>query len=552
MKQPIHFLSYLERSVKNNWDCPALSDYDGDITLSYGEMATQVARLHILFEQCGLQRGDKIALCGRNTAHWAVCFLAATTYEGVAVSILADFQPESIHTLVNHSNAKFLFVGDIVWHSLDAAQMPKLKGIVSMHNFELLTTTSDNLKKGYAKWDSLFAKKYPNGLTAEQISYPTDNLPLPAVINYTSGTTSDPKGVVLSYRSISSNVQFGQDRIPNHAGWSMISMLPLAHMFGLTFEFLYQLAGGCHVYFLSKTPSPQILMKAFAEVHPYMILTVPLVIEKIFKKMVFPVIHKPIMRVLWYIPGINTIIKNKIREKLLTAFGDNLNYLIIGGAALNHEVEKCLKSIRFPYTVGYGMTECAPILGYEDYTNFKIRSCGKIVHRMEVRIDSNDPQNIVGEIQVRGANVMDQYYRNPEATAAIFTKDGWMRTGDLGLLDAEGNIFIRGRIKNVIVGASGQNIYPEEIEDKLNNMPHIIESVVVERENKLVALIYPDMESLKQESTATNKSIEDITENIKVRVNRLLPSFCRISKLEFVEKEFEKTPKRSIKRFMYQ
>ena len=544
-----HFLSYLETSIKQNANCPALSDYDGDLTYTYAQMAEKIARLHVLFSTSGLRKGDKVAICGRNSAHWAISFLAVTSYEAIAVSILPDFQPESIHALVNHSDAKCLFVGPVVWNAIDVNAMPTLGGIISMNQFELLESRTDKLTHAYNNWENAFNEQYPKGFLALEVTYPQNNLDEPALINYTSGTTSDPKGVVLSYRSISSNVQFGQDRIPNKAGWSMISMLPLAHMFGLTFEFVYQLAGGCHVYFLSKTPSPQVLMKAFTDVHPYMILTVPLVIEKIFKKTIFPVIHKPVMRVLWYTPFIKNVIRKKVHEKLMGAFGGELRYLIIGGAALNREVENCLKAIKFPYTVGYGMTECGPILGYEDWDVFEKRSCGKAVHRVEVKIDSEDEQNKVGEILVRGDNVMSGYYKNPEATAAIFTEDGWMRTGDLGVIDAKGNIFIRGRNKSMILGASGQNIYPEEIEDKLNNMPHVIESVVVERNGQLTALIYPDLESFKTETN--HKTIEEQMEQNRLHVNRLLPGFCHIKTTEIVDKEFEKTPKRSIKRFLY-
>jgi long-chain acyl-CoA synthetase len=427
--------------------------------------------------------------------------------------------------------------------------MPQLKSIVSLRNFELIQTKSAAVKQAFAIKDQLFGRHYPNGLQMQDISYPKNNFDDLAVINYTSGTTSAPKGVMLTHRSISSNVEFGQARIPNQVGWNIVSMLPLAHMFGLTFEFLYQLAGGCHVYFLNKTPSPQVLMKAFADTNPYMILTVPLVIEKIFKKTVFPVIHKPVMKVLWYTPGINLVLRNAVRKKLMTAFGGKLRYLIIGGAALNFEVENCLKQIRFPYTVGYGMTECGPLLGYEDWRHFAKASCGKPVHRIELRIDSANPYKEAGEIQVKGDNVMLGYYKNDEATEAAFTQDGWMRTGDLGLLDKRGNIYIKGRSKSMILGSSGQNIYPEEIEDKLNNLPLVVESVVVERDEKLVALVYPDFDAAGGESK--EEAINEIMEQNRLSLNKLLPAFARIMKIELVKKEFEKTPKRSIKRFLY-
>lgn len=549
-KETTHYLSYLERSIKNYCNEPAVSDFDSSYTLTYGELAEKIARLHVLFEQSGIQKGDKIAICGRNSANWAVSFLAISTYEAIAVSILPEFTTESIHALVNHSEAKLLFVGNIVNETIKVENMPNLIGVILMNDFELVHVDNAQLEAAYKKWDADFNAKYPQGFSVDLISYPIDNMNKPAIINYTSGTTSDPKGVILPYRSISSNVQFGQDRIPNQPGWSMVSMLPLAHMFGMTFEFLYQLAGGCHVYFLNKTPSPQVLMKAFAEVHPYMILTVPLVIEKVFKKTVFPVIHKPIIRILWYTPFIKYVIRKKVYTKLMDAFGGRLLHLIIGGAPLNRQVERCLKQIKFPYTVGYGMTECGPILGYEDWRVFKAKSCGKAVHRIELRIDSTNPTKEVGEILVRGENVMEGYYKNPEATKAAFTKDGWMRTGDLGIVDAEGNIFIRGRNKSMILGPSGQNIYPEEIEDKLNILPYVMESVVVERKNMLVALVFPDNEAFKNENTHF-KNMEEQMEHNLVRLNRMLPPFCRLTQIELVDKEFEKTPKRSIKRFMY-
>lgn len=544
-----HYLNFIEHTIKNYWDSPALSDYGTDYNLTYGQMAQKVAALHIMFETAGIKKGDKIALCGRNSANWAVCFMAVTTYEAVAVSILADFSPESVHSLVNHSDAKLFLVGDMVYKNLNPKAMPNLTGIICMQNFEVLNTNNKELVKICKNIDIVFTEKYSDGFGPVDVNYPQDNWDKPALINYTSGTTSDPKGVVLSYKAISSNIQFGQDGIANQPGWSMVSMLPLAHMFGLAFELLYQLAGGCHVYFLGKTPSPQVLMKAFADVHPYMVLTVPLVIEKIFQKAIFPMINKPMVKALWYTPGVNITLRKRVHDGLMNKFGGNLKYLIIGGAALNHDVEKCLKQIGFPYTVGYGMTECGPILGYEHWSEFKERSCGKAVDRMQVAVDSPNQRKIVGEILVKGDNLMTEYYKNPDATKAVFTEDGWLRTGDLGIIDRNGNIFIRGRNKSVIIGASGQNIYPEEIEGKLNNIPGVSESIVVDRAGKLTALIFPDLKAI-QEELAT-KSIDDILENIKLQVNRMIPAFCRLSSVEKVDKEFEKTPKRSIKRFLY-
>lgn len=543
-----HYLQFFQDVVKKYWDEPALTDFDGAVDLTYGKTAEEIARLHLIMDAAGVKKGDKVALCGKNCAHWAVCYLAIASYEAVVVSILPDFSADSVHALVNHSDAKFLFVGENVWKHLDKAKMPALSGILCIHDYSLLASTSKELDKMHKEWDRSFNAKYPDGFTKSDVNYPTDNMDDVTLINYTSGTTSDPKGVMLTNKNISNNVQFGQDRIPNRPGWNMVSMLPLAHMFGLAFEFLYQLAGGCHVFFLSKTPSPQVLMKAFAEVHPYMILTVPLVIEKIFQKNVFPIIKKPVMKVLWYTPGIKSVIRGKVKEKLMQTFGGKLRYLIIGGAALNKEVEACLKELDFCYTVGYGMTECAPLIGYEDWQHFKPRSCGKIIDRMQVMVDSGDPQKVVGELMVKGDCVMKGYYKNPEATASIF-HDGWMRTGDLGVIDKDGNIFIRGRNKSVIIGPSGQNIYPEEIEGKLNNIPGVSESVVVDRSGKLTALVYPDKEALKEE--LATKPIQEIMEEIKVKTNKMLPAFCRIAQIEAVDKEFEKTPKRSIKRFLY-
>ena len=542
-----HLFDYLQATIKRDWNEPAITDYEEKKTDTYGDLATQIARWHVLFKEMGIQKGDKIALCGRNSTYWATCFLATISYEAVAVSILDAFHADSVHYLVKHSDAKLFLVGDQVWKGLDAAAMQQVEAIVCQNGKELYYAKSANTQKAYSNWESLFAAAYPNGFNASNVNYPTANMDNPAVINYTSGSTGDPKGVVLSFRSISSNVEFGQDNIPNKAGWSMVSMLPLAHMFGLTFEFLYQLAGGCHVYFLGRTPSPQVLMKAFSEVNPYMILTVPLVVEKIFKGKIFPAIKKPLVQVLWNIPGISGVIRKKVHQQLMNAFGGNLKYLIIGGAALNHEVEKCLKQIKFPYCVGYGMTECGPLLAYSRWDKFKQRSCGSVVDRMELTIDSLEPTKQVGEILVKGDNLLLGYYKNPEATAAIFTTDGWMRTGDLGILDKQGNVFIRGRNKSMILGPSGQNIYPEEIEDKVNNMPYVVESVLVSRNEKLVALVYPDFKAME----ADKKDPAAEMELMRQHVNRLLPRFCNVSGVEIVKEEFEKTPKRSIKRYLY-
>lgn len=548
MKENRHFLDYIQTTIRRDWKAPAMTDYDDGGEFTYGEMAERIARIHVLFKAMGLKKGDKVALCGRNSSHWAIAMLATVSYEAVAVSIMDAFTPESIYALVKHSDARIFMVGDVVWKNLKEEELNQVDAIICQNTLELYFGKNNDIKNAHASWDKLFKAEYPNGFDPTKTTYSTDNFDEPAIINYTSGSTGDPKGVILTHRNISSNVTFGQDKIPNQAGWSVVSMLPLAHMFGLTFEFLYQLAGGCHVYFLNRTPSPQVLLKALSEVHPYMILTVPLVIEKIFKKSIFPAIQKPLVKVLWYLPGINKVIRRKVYNKLMQAFGGNLKYLIIGGAALNHEVEKCLKQIKFPYCVGYGMTECAPLIAYTPWDSFKIRSCGKIVDRMEVKVDSENPQKVVGEIMVKGESVMNGYYKNQAATDAIFTKDGWMKTGDLGVIDADGNIFIRGRNKNMILSGNGQNIYPEEIEDKVNNMPYVIESVVVSRGGNLVALVYADTAAIKKETTHTPQEIMDMN---CAKVNKLIPRFCKISSFELVEQEFAKTPKKSIKRYLY-
>lgn len=543
------FLDYFENSITTNWNSPALNDYDGTTAFTYGEMAEKIARLHVLFEQVGLQKGDKIALCGRNSSMWAVDFLAVTSYGCVAVAILSDFDSEGIQALVNHSDAKLLLAGPLVWEQLNPNSMPNLIGILAIEELVILKSNKEQFEQGFNNWNSAFETKYPQGYSSNDVHFERFDSELPVLINYTSGSTGSPKGVMLNWRSIDSNIDFSQRTIPNNSSDNLLSMLPMAHMFGLAIEILYQVAGGTHVTVLNKTPSPAVLMKALSEVKPYMMLTVPLVIEKIFKAKIFPAIHKPLVRILWYTPGINRLIHKKVYDQLMNAFGGKLRYLIIGGAALNHEVEKCLKTIKFPFCVGYGMTECAPLICYEDWTKFKLRTCGKAVDGIEIRIDSANPQQEVGEILVRGDNVMMGYYKNQKATDAAFTADGWMRTGDLGVLDKEGHLSIRGRSKSMILGPSGQNIYPEEIEGKVNNLPYVIESVVVEREGKLVALVFADTDKMKQE--LQGKTSEEVMEELRTRVNKLLPLFCRLSKLELVDKEFEKTPKRSIKRYLY-
>lgn len=544
-----HYFTRLQDSMRRNWDRPALCNYHGE-EFTFGDLATRIERFHIVFESIGVGKGDKIALCAKNSARWAVSFLAVTTYEAVVVPILADFHPDSIDSLVDHSESKILFTDTDLWKKLDIKKMPLVKTVVSVNDFSILYTADDHVAKALEQLPELFAAKFPEGVRPEDVSYPTDNAGDLAIINYTSGTTSAPKGVMLRYECLSSNVQFGQDNIPSYNTDKIVSMLPLAHMYGMMFEFLYPLCGGTAIYFLGKTPTPALLLGAMKEVRPYLVVTVPLVMEKIFKSAVLPVLNKPLMKVLTAVPGLDRILFNAIRKKLLTAFGGNVRMIIMGGAALNPEVEKWFKKFRLPFTVGYGMTEAAPLLAYEEWSKFVPKSCGKAIDRVEVRIDSEDPQHTVGEIQARGVNIMSGYYKNEEATKAAFTADGWMNTGDLGVIDADGNIFIRGRSKNMILSSNGQNIYPEEIEALVNNSPYVVETVVVDRNSRLVALVYPDIDKLKADGIS-EAQIPDKMNEMMAEVNRSLPVYSKIAKVETVAEPFEKTPKMSIKRFLY-
>lgn len=545
-----HFFEYFNQRIPENWNEPALTDFDGTTNYTYGEMAQKMAHLQLLLENAGLSKGDKVVICSKNRANWAVAFLAIAANRGVIVSIMDAFVGKDIEKLVNHSDAKAMFADEQVWEKIDIKNTPSIDLVLSTEAFDLLYAKSAQQTKAYHSVEELFAEKYPNGYTQKDVNFPTDNLDDLMIINYTSGTTSDPKGVMLTYRNLSANVHYSQETIPNHAGWSEVCMLPLAHMFGLAIEFLYQVAGGCHVYFLSKTPSPSILMKAFATAHPYMILTVPLVIEKIFKSKIFPILNKPVVKVLWNTPGINKIIGKKIYDQLMAAFGGKLIYLITGGAALNQEVEKVLKKINFPFCVGYGMTECGPLICYEHWQKFVLTSCGKVVDRNELKIDSEDPQHVVGEILVKGEHVMTGYYKNEEATKEALDEEGWLHTGDLGLMDKEGNLYIKGRSKAMILGSNGQNIYPEELEDKINNQTAVVESVVVKRDSQLVALVFPDYK-LEGRPELGGKTLEETMQENLVKVNKQLPAYARISSIELVNEEFKKTPKRSIRRFLY-
>ena len=545
-----HYLSYLQDTMRTNWDGLAMTDLDGENKYTYGGLAEAIAKLHVTWRECGIKEGDKIAICGRNCANWGLLFLAVESYKAVTVSILPDFTADGIYSLVDHSEAVLLYVGPNVKKRIDPTQMKKLKATIFMDEMSIVEATPA-FRKAFEGAEEAFQKAYPKGVTIKDVNYPTDNYDDLAIINYTSGSTGNPKGVMLTHLNLSGNVEFATTRIPHKKGDKVLSMLPVAHMFGLMFEFLYQICEGAEVYFLTQAPTPTVLMKAFAQVKPFMILTVPLVIEKIIKKGVLPKISTPTMKILWKTPIIKNVIRKKVKQGLDKTFGGQLRYLIIGGAALNGEVEQVLHDIKYQYCVGYGMTECGPLISYEDWFNYAFHSCGKELPQCHVRIDSEDPTSKDGEIQVKGINVMRGYYKNEEATKAVFTEDGWMRTGDLGVLDKEGNIYIHGRSKNMILGASGQNIYPEELEDKLNSMPCVAESIVVDRDHKLVALVFPDT-SVDGKKLLGTKSLTQQMEENRIAVNKTLPLYSQIHSIELVASEFEKTPKRSIKRYLYQ
>ena len=543
------FLRYIEESIKNNWNRAALTDFKG-ATYSYKDVARKIEKLHLLFAHCGIQKGDKIALCGRNMSNWGTAFLATLAYGAVAVPILNEFKAETIHHIVNHSEARLLFAGDVVWEAIDPEAMPALDGVLRVEDYSLRFSRKEQLTEARARLNELFGQKYPERFRPEDVHYEYDRLDDLAVINYTSGTTSQSKGVMLPYRSLWTNLQFALNVFGITPGEKVVSMLPMAHMYGLAFEFIYEFANGMHIHFLSRTPSPKVIADAFAEVRPHLIITVPLVIEKIIKKRVFPSLEKPHIKLLMNIPVINDKIREKIRKQVVAAFGGRFKELIIGGAALNHEVEHFLHAIRFPYTVGYGMTECGPLLSYDGWKTFKPGSCGKAVDRVTLRIDSPDPQHIVGEILAKGDCVLTGYFKNPEATAAALDAEGWLHTGDMGIIDKDGYVYIKGRCKNMILSANGQNIYPEEIEDKLNNMPYIGESIVVDRAGKLVALIHPDTDQMEADQVQENQLAEIMKDNLK-EVNQQLPSYSQLGSYELYAEEFEKTPKRSIRRFLY-
>ena len=547
MKKYPHYLERLEEATRKFWNKPALNNIGGE-TFDYAQMATQIEKFHLVFEALGFKKGDKIAICAQNGARWGMAYLAVNTYETVIVPILADFTPDSVNHLVNHSESVALFTNEAKWKKLDIAKMPLLKLVIDVDTWQPLWTVDDKVKETYGRMEELFAAKHPKGYGPDDVHFPTDNWDDLSTINYTSGSTGDPKGVMLTYRNFSANVDYSQRNVP--AGDKMVSMLPMAHMYGLVIEFIYPLCNGTSIYWLGKAPTPATLMKAFADVKPYLLITVPLVMEKIYKGKVKPTLDKPIVKFLLKVPGVNNLIYKKVKNGLEQAFGGNVLEFIMGGAALNPEVERLFKRIKFPYLVGYGMTEACPLLAYEHWTKYVPGSCGKCVDVAEVRIDSEDPQHVVGEIQARGENIMIGYYKNPEATANAFTEDGWLKTGDLGVIDAEGNIFIRGRSKNMILGPSGQNIYPEEIEAIVNNQNYVLETVVVERGGQLVALVFLDEQAVAK-ALLDAEAKSNIPENIRIGANRQLPNYSQIYKVELVDKPFEKTPKMSIKRFLY-
>ena len=542
-----HYLHYLTDVMAHQWNDAALTDYGENHEYTFGELAVEMLRLHVLFEQLGIKRGDKIALAGRNCANWAVAYLAITSYEGVVVSILQDFTAEDISHLLEHSDSELLFVGPYVWKELQHQQMPaKLKAALSLEDWRMLYEAEKGSVPTDKMWHTAFQSKFPRGIEPEDTHFAADENSL-SLINYTSGSTGSPKGVMLNGRSISNNIEVGMKILPVEPGQRLVSMLPLAHMFGQVCELLYPLCCGTHIYFLTKSPTPSILLKAMKEVQPYLVVTVPLVIEKIYKKNLDPMLSKWAIRSFWHVPVIGDIIKGRVKKGLRNAFGGKLRYFICGGAAMNPIVEKCLMDIHFPLSIGYGMTECGPLIGGNPPKYFKARTGGVPVLNMDVKIDQPNEAGI-GEILVKGENVMLGYYKNPDATNAVFTEDHWMRTGDLGRLDRKKNIYIKGRCKTMFLGASGQNIYPEEIEDKLNNQEAVGESLIVEREGKLVALVFPD------ETLTKRMSLEEIQTIMKAnlqKLNNLIPSYSKVADIEVQDKPFEKTPKRSIKRFLY-
>lgn len=540
----------LESSFKANWDRPALSNYQG-VTLSYGEVASRVAKLHIAFEQCGLKRSDKVAICSKNQANWGVSFLAALTYGAIPVPILHEFKPGNVHYLVNHSEAKVLFVDETVWEGLNPEEMPELRVVVQVNTFKFLYAQNESYYDIRAHLNESFGKKYPDSFGPEHLDYYEDTADELAVINYTSGSSGFSKGVMIPYRAIFSNVMFAREHaeLPLKAGSQVVSMLPSAHMYGFAFEFMFEMTIGMHVHYLTRVPSPKIIMQAMSDIKPDIIIAVPLIIEKVYKSKLKPVIDKN--KVFMSIPIIDKLILGKIRSELVKSFGGKFDEIILGGAAFNPEVEAFFKKMNFPYTVGYGMTECAPIIAYAHWDKAKLYSCGKPAPWMQIRVDSPDPQNISGEVQVYGPNVMLGYYKNDEATEQSFTEDGWFRTGDMGVIDEDGYLFLRGRSKCMILGPSGQNIYPEELEAVVNNVTYVGDSLVIDDHGSIVALVYPDYHTAGVDGISREKLEERLAAALP-EINKELPKYAQIKKIEFLPEDFERTPKKSIKRYLYQ
>ena len=540
-----------EDSFKKHWDYFALSNNNGE-NLQYKDVARRIEKLHIIFKECGLKKGDKVAVCGRNQANWAVVFMAALTYGAVIVPILHEFKESAVQHIVKHSDSRILFVSSHIWEFLSETEMPNLEAVILISDFSIPYSKERHILEVREHLNELFGKKFPKNFRPEHIQYHVDEPEELAMINYTSGTTGFSKGVMLPYRSLYSNVLFSQEVHPEvTAGSKVVSMLPMAHVYGMAFEFIFEISVGAHVHFLTRMPSPKIIMESFAAIRPKLIVAVPLIIEKIYKNKLLPMLNKTSMRVLLRLPVIEQKVRNKMHDELVNVFGGNFSEVIIGGAPFNMEAENFFKKIGFPYTVGYGMTECGPIIAYAPWRRNKTFSCGYAAPRMEVRIDSPDPRNFPGEIQTRGDNVMLGYYKDPETTAEAFTDDGWLKTGDMGTIDDDGFVFIKGRNKSMILGASGQNIYPEEIESALNNMPYVAESLVIEKDGKLVALIYPTVEQVAEAHLNDQQLKEIMDENLRM-LNEEQPNYAKVSKIQIFPEEFEKTPKKSIKRYLYQ
>lgn len=544
------FIALIEQSIKTNWYLNALTDYKG-ITLQYRDVARKIEKIHILLENAGIEKGDKIAICGRNSAHWTVTYLAVITYGAVVVPILHEFKADQVHNIVNHSEARLLFVGDQIWENLNEAAMPHLEGIIELKDFGVPVSCSEKLAYARDHLNEIFGHKFPCRFRPDDISYEKEKSEDLAIINYTSGTTGYSKGVMLPYRSILSNVLYCKEKIGLKAGDSVVSMLPLGHVFGMTFDFLYGFTAGAHLWFLTRMPSPKIIAESFAEIRPRVIACVPLIVEKIFKKNILPKVDNKLGKLLLHVPIISDKIKELIKQKAMEVFGGNFIEIIIGGAPFNAEVEAFLKMIDFPYTIAYGMTECGPIICHSHWTELKLASCGKVAARMEAKVLSPNPSAIAGELVCRGANLMLGYYKNEEATRQVIDTEGWLHTGDMATIDEDGNVFIKGRCKNLLLTSSGQNIYPEEIESKLNNMPYVSESLIILQQDKLVGLIYPDSDDAFAHGLSQSDLVRVMEEN-RLELNKQLPAFSQIARFKLYPEEFEKTAKKSIKRFLYQ